>query len=461
MSEIHETNAGPTIHARNLEFRSPSELRANPRNSRKHSKAQIKQIIASVHEFGWTVPLLIDEQDEIIAGHGRNEAAVEMALAEVPVIVAHGWSDEQKRAYIIADNRLTENGEWDKDILGSELAFLVEAGFDATVTGFSGNDISKLVGAATGKTGPDELPPVMETYATEVGDVWLMGEHRLICGSSLESEVLDLVTEGVQVDMVWTDPPYNVNYSGTAGKIQNDNMGDSEFLDFLTQAMENCFDAVKEGGAIYVAHADKEGFNFRSAFLTAGFKLSGCLIWAKDSLVLGRSDYQWQHEPILYGWKLGEAHTWNGDRKQTTMLDWDNPAVKAVEDGTFELKIDGKRYVLSGDNLKVQEVKGSLISCDKPARSPDHPTTKPTKLVAEMIENSTVLDQSVLDVFGGSGSTLLACEQIGRVARLVELEPKFCDVIVKRWQNFTGRAATHEGSGKTFDSILSEKEENE
>lgn len=459
MSEIHEKNGKPTIHAKNQEFRVPSELTANPRNSRKHSSAQIKQIISSIEEFGWTVPLLIDEQDEIIAGHGRNEAAVKMGLEEVPVIVAKGWSDEQKRAYIIADNRLTENGEWDKEILGAELAFLVEAGFDATVTGFSDNDISKLVGAAAGKTGADYVPPVMEEYATNEGDIWVMGDHRLVCGSSLDMATLDALTQGVKADMVWTDPPYNVDYQGTAGKIQNDSMGDSEFLDFLTQAMENCFDAVKEGGAIYVAHSDTEGFNFRSAFLSAGFKLSGCLIWAKDSLVLGRSDYQWQHEPVLYGWRPGAAHTWNGDRKQTTILDAEATPFVANDDGSVTVKIAGQSYIVSGENMMIQEVKGSLIVCDKPARSPDHPTTKPVKLVAEMIENSTVLGEVVLDVFGGSGSTLIACEQIGRAARLSELEPKFCDVIVKRWQEFTGGTATLEGSGKSFSSILSKMEE--
>lgn len=459
MSEIHEKSNKPTIHAKNQEVRSPSELTDNPRNSRKHSSAQIKQIISSIKEFGWTVPILIDEQDVIIAGHGRNEAATIMGLEEIPVIVAKGWTEKQKRAYIIADNRLTENGEWDKDILGAELAFLVSEGFDATLTGFSNNDISKLVGAASGKTGPDDIPPVMEDYVTNEGDIWVLGRHRLICGSSLEGETLDALTEGVQVDMVWTDPPYNVDYQGTAGKIQNDNMGDSEFLEFLTQAMENCYDAVKAGGAIYVAHSDTEGYNFRSSFLAAGFKLSGCLIWAKDSLVLGRSDYQWQHEPILYGWKPGEAHTWNGDRKQTTLLDVDLREFTKNEDGSFNVKIDGKSYNIAGQDLKISEVKGSLISCDKPARSPDHPTTKPTKLIAEMVENSTVLDEVVLDVFGGSGSTLIACEQIGRAARLVELEPRFCDVIVKRWQEFTGGTAVLEGSGESFSSILSKTEE--
>jgi len=267
---------------------------------------------------------------------------------------------------------------------------------------------------------------------------------------------VSLLCDGL-VDACWTDPPYNVNYEGSAGKIKNDNMKNDAFRQFLRDAFTSAFSAMREGAPIYVAHADTEGFNFRGAFLEAGFKLSGCLVWVKNSLVLGRSDYQWKHEPILYGWKPGAAHSWYGGRAKTTVSEAPEGLLSMQDDGSFIIQSGDDLFRVSGKNLEVEGVSGSILRVEKPKLSSAHPTMKPVELVSSQIENSSKRGDSVLDIFGGSGSTLIACHKLGRFARLMELDEKFVDVIINRWQDFTGKKAIHEETGKTFDELKEER----
>ena len=300
---------------------------------------------------------------------------------------------------------------------------------------------------------PDAAPDVADPVSVP-GDTWVLGPHRVHCGDSTEIDAVDTLMAGLKVDACWTDPPYNVNYeSKLAGKIKNDHMKDEAFRTFLRDAFTCAFAVMKPGAPIYVAHADTEGLNFRGAFKEAAFKISGCLVWAKDSLVLGRSDYQWQHEPILYGWKPGAAHRWYGGRKQTTVMKIGGSIFTQNDDGTVTVKVGGESIVISGENLKAAPLASTVIRCEKPKRSSEHPTMKPVELIAKMLRNSTREGDLVLDLFGGSGSTLICCEMLGRQARLMELDPRFADVIVKRWQDFTGHTGVLEGDGRTFAEV--------
>ena len=321
--------------AMNPETREINALLPYARNSRTHTDAQVAQIAASMKEWGWTNPVLIDEDGMIIAGHGRVMAARVLGINVIPVIIARGWSEAKKRAYVIADNKLAMNAGWDEDRLAEEIRELQDIGFDLELTGFDKDEIYELLdGRSESGADPDSVPEPTVKPSVRAGDVFRLGDHRLICGDSTKSETYARLLDGLKVDAVWTDPPYNVNYSAKAGKIENDNLSDADFGKFLESFFGALFEHVKPGAAIYVAHADTEGLNFRRAFGTAGFKLSGCLIWVKSSLVLGRSDYQWQHEPILYGWRPGAAHRWYGDRKQTTVIDDENGSVfSKQEDG--------------------------------------------------------------------------------------------------------------------------------
>ena len=387
------------------------------RNSRTHSDEQIGQLVASIKEWGWTTPLLVDEQGGIIAGHGRTLAAQRLRMTQVPVMVAKGWSEAKKRAYIVADNRLALNAGWDNEMLALEFKDLMEMGFDVELTGFSQDEIDALMPEELpeGLTDPDDAPPVPVDPVTVQGDVWVMGKHRLLCGDSTSIADLERLCDGQPVDMWLTDPPYNVAYEGKtkdALTIQNDEMGDDQFRQFLRDAYTAADAVMKPGAVFYIWHADSEGYNFRGAAKDAGWAVRQCLIWKKSSLVMGRQDYHWQHEPCLYGWKEGAGHLWASDRKQTTILEF-----------------------------------------DKPARNGEHPTMKPVALFEYQLLNNTTGGDLVLDSFGGSGTTLIAAEKHGRVARLMELDPKYCDVIVTRWQEFTGKEAVHEASGKTFAEV--------
>jgi DNA modification methylase len=364
------------------------------RNARTHSKEQILQLRASLREFGFVNPVIVDKDLNIIAGHGRILAAKEEGITKVPCVFAEHLTDAQKRAYIIADNRLALNAGWDAEMLTVELADLQGADFDISLLGFDDSELNKLLGGMEDVKDDDfDVEAELKKPAiTKPGDLWLLGKHRLVCGDSTKKETFDLLMDGKQANLTVTDPPYNVNYEGSAGKIRNDNMSDDKFYQFLLSAFVLTEKAMAKDASIYVFHADTEGLNFRKSFSDAGFYLSGTCIWKKQSLVLGRSPYQWQHEPILFGWKKAGKHAWYSDRKQTTIWEF-----------------------------------------EKPKKNGEHPTMKPVPLVAYPIVNSSMTGCIVLDPFGGSGSTLIACEQTDRICFTVELDEKFCDVIVKRY----------------------------
>ena len=453
--------------AQRIELWPYDRLRPYERNARTHSTEQVAKIAASIAEFGFTNPILVDSDDGIIAGHGRLMAAKELGLAEVPVIVLDHLTDAQRRAYILADNRLAELAGWDDSLLLAELQDLQADGFDIGLTGFSDDDLAGLLATAdddgaAGQTGEDDVPTENVVTTSRRGDVWVLGRHRLKCGdSTLLSDVEDAVG-GAAVECMWTDPPYNVAYQGKAGSIKNDDMSDSAFRLFLHDAFVCAFAVLKPGGAAYVAHADTEGYNFRGAFRDAGFKLSGCLIWRKNSLVLGRSDYQWQHEPILYGWKEGAAHRWYGDRNKTTIAQFEGQTFEQIGESAWQIRIGEQTLIVEGDGLTVRDARPTVVTEEKPKRNGEHPTMKPVALIERYLLNSTKPGDVVLDLFGGSGSsTMIACEKLGRAARLVELDEKFADVIVRRWQDYTGKAATLAGTGQTFDDVVAGRAAND
>ena len=369
------------------------------RNARTHSKEQILQLRASLREFGFVNPVIVDKALNVIAGHGRILAAKEEGITEIPCVFAEHLTEAQKRAYILADNRLAMNAGWDAEMLAIELSDLQGSDFDISLLGFDDAELNKLLGGMEDVKDDDfDVDAELKKPAiTRSGDLWLLGKHRLICGDSTKADTFTLLMDGTLANLVVTDPPYNVNYEGTAGKIQNDNMVDGKFYQFLLDAFVLTEKAMARDASIYVFHADTEGLNFRKAFSDAGFYLSRTCIWKKQSLVLGRSPYQWQHEPILFGWKKSGKHAWYSDRKQTTIWEF-----------------------------------------EKPKKNGDHPTMKPVPLLAYPIVNSSMTGCIVLDPFGGSGSTLIACEQTDRICFTVELDEKYCDVIVKRYIEQTG-----------------------
>lgn len=457
MKSRNQKQKSPIIY-KELEFLPPDSLAAFARNSRTHSAEQVAQIVASINEFGFTNPILIAEENSIIAGHGRVQAALAMGLKEVPCLRITGLSEDQRRAYVIADNKLAENAGWDNELLALELGELRDNGFEMDLIGFSRNEMEDIFLGEDGleeegNTDPDEIPETKASYTSKLGDVWVCGEHRVMCGDSTVITDMEALTSGSDVDMCWTDPPYNVNYEGTAGKIENDNMGADAFQQFLTDAFIATFSVMKAGASLYVAHADTEGLPFRTAFAGAGFKLSGCLVWVKPSLVLGRSDYQWRHEPILYGWKPGAAHRWFGGRKLTTVVDAVDAPFTVSADGSVQIDAGSTTLRISGSDLKVEELVSSVVRHEKPSRNTEHPTMKPVGLIVGYLNNSSRRGDLVLDPFGGSGSTLIACQKLGRKAMLMELDPRFADVIVRRWQNFTGQKALLQANGKLFDDL--------
>ena len=434
-------------------------LIAYARNARTHSPAQVELIARSIEEFGFTNAILADDRG-IVAGHGRVMAArqlyaagkritmpsgVELPAGCVPVMDCSGWDDTRRRAYIIADNSIALAAGWDMELLSLEVTELQIDGFDLSLLGF-GDQLTDLLNpdAMAPEKDPDDAPDLPVNPLSQPGDVWVLGPHKVMCGSSTDAACWQQLMGAELADVVWTDPPYNVAYdSKLAGKIKNDDMADGEFRAFLTSAMTCLAGVMKPGAAIYVAHADTEGYNFRAAFISAGLKLSGCLVWRKDSLVLGRSDFQWMHEPILYGWKPGSSHRWYGGRKQTTVVNWgDVEPVRQMPDGSWQIAVGDKVLVVNGE-AKIQELVPSVIYEPKPKRSADHPTMKPVTLIERQLKNNARSGDLVVDGFGGSGSTLMAAERLGMSARLMELDPKFVDVIVRRWQNYSGRRAVH------------------
>ncbi|NDD11897.1 MAG: site-specific DNA-methyltransferase [Betaproteobacteria bacterium] len=404
-----------------LEYRSVDSLIPYARNAKQHSDAQVAQIAASIREFGWGAPILIDGANNVIAGHGRLLAARKLGLAEVPVVPLEHLNDTQRRALILADNKIGENASWEDELLGIELSELKDAGFDLELTGFSPKEWEALIAGEEqtqdGLTDEDAVPEITETPVSKPGDVWVLGEHKLLCGDATKARDYQALLGEELVDMTFTDPPYNVNYANTAkdkmrGKnrpIMNDNLGEG-FGSFLFDACDNILTLTK--GAVYIAMSSSELDTLQAAFRAAGGKWSTFIIWAKNTFTLGRADYQRQYEPILYGWKDGADHYWCGARDQ-----------------------------------------GDVWNIKKPAKNDLHPTMKPVELVERAIRNSSKTRDLVLDPFGGSGTTLIACEKSGRRARLIELDPRYVDVIVKRWEEFTGRKATR--AGEPADEALS------
>ena len=423
------------------------------RNARTHSPEQVNQLMASISEFGFTNPILVDEKNRVIAGHGRLLAMQAMGATHVPCIVVDGLTDPQRRALVLADNQLASNAGWDIDMLAQELRDLRVDGFDIDLLGFDTAFVHELLDPATLPGNPDDVPNVPEIPTSRIGDAWTLGNHRVVCGDSLLPATYALLLGEALVDLCWTDPPYNVAYKAGGHKaIENDSMSDSAFRLFLGSAFGEAHRVMKPGAPIYVAHSDTEGLNFRLAFASAGFHLSGCIIWRKESLVLGRSDYQWIHEPILYGWKKGAAHRWFGGRKNTTVVDLgDGSPFQDNGDGSYTLRIGDKILTVSGQ-ASVTELVPSVINEPKPKRSTEHPTMKPTALIERMLKHSGRFGDVVLDPFGGSGSTLIACDRMGMSARLIELDPCYVDVIVRRWQQFTGQFAVRD-DGVRFDDV--------
>lgn len=419
------------------------------RNARTHSDEQVGQIAASIKEWGWTTPVLVDEDGSIIAGHGRTLAAQRLKMTEVPVMVAKGWSDAKKRAYIIADNKLALNAGWDESMLNLELGELQDLGFDISLTGFGKNELAELMAEepTEGLTDENAVPEVPEKYKSQRGDVWLLGEHRLMCGDSTQADDLAKLMDGDKADLVWTDPPYNVAVDGKAGKIMNDDMSDAEFRKFLNEVYARYFENMREGAVIYVAHPEVERAAFSECLVDSGLKISQVLIWVKQSGTLSRKDFNWKHEPIIYGWKEGAAHYFCKDFTLTSVIDDDLDIDKMKKDDMVAMLKQIK-----------EQMPTTVIRHDRPTKSDLHPTMKPVSLVQRMVEWSSMDGWIVLDLFGGSGSTLIACQKANRRARLMELDPKFCDVIVKRYQEFTGKKATHAETGKTFDEAHNDKE---
>jgi DNA modification methylase len=406
--------------AENIEMKPVEELIPYAKNARTHSESQVAQIANSIIEFGFTNPILIDGSKGIIAGHGRLMAAKKLNLPQVPVVILDHLSDAQKRAYIIADNKLAENAGWDEEILALELADLKEENFDLDLIGFEDQELEKLFENLyeSDEQKEEDIPEIEENPISKSGDIWLLGNHKLICGDSVKQETYNQLLENELVDMTFTDPPYNVDYGNSMkdtirennNTILNDNLGD-DFPKFLLDVCTNILEITK--GACYICMSSSELHTLQKAFIDAGGKWSTFIVWAKNHFTLGRSDYQRQYEPILYGWKEKNDHYWCGDRNQSDV--W---------------------YF------------------NKPNKSDLHPTMKPVELCKRAILNSSKTDDIILDPFGGSGSTLIAAEQVKRRCRMIELDQKYVDVIIKRWQNLTNKKATLLQNGEAFDDIL-------
>ncbi|MGE4536518.1 MAG: site-specific DNA-methyltransferase [Desulfovibrio sp.] len=429
-----------------------ARLRPYERGLRKYGKDVVERMMAAIREYGFRVPVLARSDGQVVDGRLRLDAAARLGLATVPVIPADELTEAQVRAFRLLVNRSATWAAWDEEMVAVELGELRELDVDLALTGFDVAELDALLDLLPlpSRTDPDDVPPVPETPQTRPGDIWLLGRHRLLCGGATSSADLAALLGGERPDLAVTDPPYNVAVEGKAGRILNDDMAGAAFREFLGRAFAALHAVLADGAGVYIAHSETEGFAFRDAFQAAGFKLAGCLIWRKNVHVLGRSDYHWQHEPILYGWKPTGRHAWFGGRRQTTLLEA-LPGAVLLDDGRVQIPAGDDVYLVSGQDLSVEIAPGSIISVDKPTRSDAHPTMKPVALLERFIRNSSRPGGLVIDPFGGSGSTLMACEGLGRSCRTLELDPRFCDVIVRRWQDHTGRVATTP-DGRPFDT---------
>lgn len=396
----------------------PAALKRYERNARTHSKDQVQQIVRSITEYGFTNPILIDENNQIIAGHGRLEAAIELKLTAVPCVMLTGLTETQKRALVLADNQLALNAGWDANMLKSELSFLKENNYDISLIGFPDVQLGRFF-PPKARAGQDDVPDLPAVPKSVTGDIWLLGDHRVMCGDSTVQTDLDALMKGEQADMLWTDPPWNVNYGdvpkGNAQKykprkILNDHMPEDKWADFVAGFCASFFIATKPGAMAYVVMSAQEWPSADLGLRNAGFHWSSTIIWRKNSLIISRKDYHTQYEPMWYGWN-GSAPRLHPleDRKQSDVWDIDRPTVNDL-----------------------------------------HPTKKPVELIERSLTNSSKRGALVIDFFGGSGSTLIACEKNGRRAYLMEKDPQYADVIVKRWQDFTGKMAVHAVTGEAF-----------
>lgn len=385
-----------------IESLKPAEY--NPRKDLKPEDEEYQKIKKSITEFGYVAPVIVNSNMTVIGGHQRLKVLKELGYTEVECVVVD-LDQEKEKALNIALNKIS--GDWDNVKLEELLAELKQTDIDMDITGFSFDEVDEILKDITGSKEDDfDLDQALDEIEEPIskrGDVWILGKNRLMCGDSTQKEDVMHLMNSQEADMLLTDPPYNVDYEGKTSealKIENDNMSETEFYNFLLDSFKNMFDSIKYGGSAYVFHADTEGLNFRNAFKSCGFKLAQCLVWVKNTFVMGRQDYQWRHEPILYGWKPGAGHYFVDNRKQSTVLEF-----------------------------------------DKPSRNAEHPTMKPVDLLVYLIKNSSKENDLILDLFGGSGSTLIAAEQTQRRCYTMELDPKYCDVIIKRWENLTGEKA--------------------
>src|SRR5450631_3348848 len=392
------------------------------RNPRTHSDAQVAQIAASIAAFGFNNPILVDTKAGIIAGHGRLLAARKLQLAEVPVIVLDHLTEAQKRAYILADNQLALNAGWDDTLLAAELAALQREDFNLDLIGFEDEELARLLAAqdaADGLTDEDAVPELQETPISLLGDLWLLRDHRLLVGDATDASAVAKLMAGTQADLVFTDPPYNVDYEGYTEerlKIKGDRMSDADFKQFLERAFRSYRTVVKPGASLYVCHSSSWQREFQNALEAAGFEVRCQLIWAKNTFAWGFGRYKFQHEPMFYCHVAGEKDPWYGDKTQSTLWQEKKPAANRI-----------------------------------------HPTAKPVELVERALLNSSKAGDVVTDLFGGSGSTLIGCERRGRHARLMEIDPKYADCIVRRYQEYTGKQAVLDGDTRTFQEIALER----
>lgn len=395
------------------------------RNPRKNDKA-VKAVAKSIEEFGFKVPLVIDSDNVIVAGHTRFKAAMKLGLDKVPCVIADDLSPDQIKAFRLADNKVGELAEWDDDLLLQELN---DIEMDMEVFGFDGFDVEDS-SADVEEDYYESAPP--KESKSKPGDLYLLGEHRLMCGDSTNAKDVQKLCAGESADLVVTDPPYNVDYEGSAGKIENDSMSGSQFLTFLTDAFANIESSLKPGGAFYIWFASCESVNFITALANNDLEVKQQLIWVKSTFTLSRQDYHWRHEPCLYGWKSGEAHYFIDDRKQTTVVE-DTPDIDHMSKADMKSLL---RAIYEEDGLST-----TILHEAKPNVNDLHPTMKPVKLIGRLVANSSRRGEIVLDLFGGSGSTMIACEQLKRKCLMMEFDPKFCDVIIDRWEKYTGDKA--------------------
>ena len=441
---------GKAVELREVEI---AALKPYERNAKKHGKEQVERIARSIRELGFLSPCLIDQELNVIAGHGRILAAKEAGWTAVPCVFIEGLTEEQRKAYILADNKLTEMGEWDMALVQEELAALAEADFDISLTGFDPDlrfDDSMAQITEDGWTEAEAQQE--EEPRSQVGDIYQLGNHRLMCGDSTDPEMVAALMDGAKADLLVTDPPYNVGYGKSEteeqlrkrrrkvrGHVQdenvfllNDDLPEADFIEFISKAMRNGKNALKDGGVFYVWYATLVTDQFFAAMKKAELEIRQILIWVKNTFILGRQDYQWQHEPCLYGWKEGAAHYFLDNRKQSTVIEDLMPDLAHMKKAEMEALLK---------EIYAEETATDVIHEAKPNVSELHPTMKPIKLIARQIRNSSQPKEKVLDLFGGSGTTLIACEQMDRRCFMMEFDPHYADVIVDRWEKMTGEKA--------------------